>query len=71
MNPPGLCGTLRDSDTATRLQNELRADPAILRTAAQHHGACVGLFAAVGTPGRIRVGDPVMQVTGLALPRAR
>jgi uncharacterized protein YcbX len=52
-------------------QNELRADPAILRTAAQHHGACVGLFAAVGTPGRIRVGDPVMQVTGLALPRAR
>jgi hypothetical protein len=52
-------------------QNELRADPAILRTAAQHHGAYVGLFAAVGTPGRIRVGDPVMQVTGLALPRAR
>jgi uncharacterized protein YcbX len=43
-------------------QDELRADPAILRTAAQHHGAFVGLFAAVGAPGRIRVGDPVWLV---------
>ncbi len=45
-------------------QDELRADPAILRTAAQHHGAYVGLFAAVGTPGRIGVGDPMWLVTG-------
>jgi len=43
-------------------RDELRADPAILRTAAQHHGAFVGLFAAVGAPGRIRVGDPVWLV---------
>jgi hypothetical protein len=44
-------------------QDELRADPAILRTAAQHHGAYVGLFAAVGARGRICVGDPVWLVT--------
>lgn len=43
-------------------QDELRADPAILRTAAQHHGAYVGLIAAVRVPGRIRVGDPVWLV---------
>jgi uncharacterized protein YcbX len=43
-------------------QDELRADPAILRTAAQHHGAYVGLFAAVGAPGRICLGDPVWLV---------
>jgi uncharacterized protein len=43
-------------------QDELRADPAILRTAAQHHGAYVGLFATVGAPGRIRVGDAVWLV---------
>jgi len=45
-------------------QEELAADPAILRTAAQYHGAYVGLFAAVGTPGRIRVGDPVWLIMG-------
>jgi uncharacterized protein len=44
-------------------QDELRADPAILRTAALHHGAYVGVFAAVGAPGRISVGDPVWLVT--------
>ncbi len=43
-------------------QDELRADPAILRTAARYHGAYVGLFAAIGAPGRIRVGDPVWLV---------
>ena len=45
-------------------QDELRADPTILRTAAQHHIAYVGLFAAVGVPGRIHVGDPVWLVKG-------
>lgn len=45
-------------------QDELAADPAILRTAAQHHGAYVGLLAAVGKPGRIRIGDSVWLVTG-------
>ena len=43
-------------------QDELPADPAILRTAAQHHGAYVGVFAAVGAPGRVCVGDPVWLV---------
>ena len=43
-------------------QDKLRADPAILRTAARHHGAYVGLFAAVGVTGHIRVGDPVWLV---------
>ena len=43
-------------------QDELRSDPAILRTAARHHAAYVGLFAAVGAPGCIRVGDPVWLV---------
>lgn len=43
-------------------QDNLAADPAILRTAAQHHGAYVGLFAAVGAPGRVRVGDRVWLV---------
>jgi hypothetical protein len=38
-------------------QAELRADPAILRTAAQHHAAYVGVFASIGRPGQIRVGD--------------
>ena len=40
-------------------QEELRADPAILRTAAQHHDAYVGVFASVASPGLVRVGDPV------------
>ncbi len=44
-------------------QAELGPDPAILRTAAQHHGAYVGVFASVGAPGRIRTGDPVWLVT--------
>jgi uncharacterized protein len=43
-------------------QDELRADPAILRTAAQYHGAYVGVLAAVGAPGRVRVGDAVWLV---------
>lgn len=38
-------------------QAELRADPAILRTAAQHHAAYVSVFASIGRPGQIRVGD--------------
>ncbi len=44
-------------------QAELAADPAILRTAAQYHGAYVGVFASVGTPGRVRTGDRVWLVT--------
>ena len=44
----------------THSQPDLPRDMAILRTAAQHHQAYVGIFAAVATPGSIRVGDPVL-----------
>jgi uncharacterized protein YcbX len=53
----------------THPQSELPHDVAILRTAWQHHQAYVGVFAAVGAPGRIRVGDPVTLVTGEELQR--
>jgi uncharacterized protein YcbX len=49
----------------THPQDELPRDVAILRTAWQYHQAYVGVFASVGAPGRIRVGDPVV----LAEPR--
>jgi uncharacterized protein YcbX len=41
-------------------QDELGYDPRILRAAAQHHQAYVGVFACVATPGIIRTGDPVV-----------
>jgi uncharacterized protein YcbX len=44
----------------THAQSELPRDVAILRTAWQHHQAYVGVFASVGAPGKIRVGDPVV-----------
>jgi uncharacterized protein YcbX len=48
----------------THPQSELPHDVSILRTAWQYHQAYVGVFAAVGAPGRIRLNDPVMLVTG-------
>jgi uncharacterized protein len=47
----------------THPQSELPHDVNILRTAWQHHGAYVGVFAAVGAPGRIALNDPVVLVT--------
>jgi uncharacterized protein YcbX len=47
----------------THPQSELPHDVNILRTAWQYHQAYVGVFAAVGAPGRIRVNDPVVLVT--------
>jgi uncharacterized protein len=44
----------------THPQEELRHDPAVLRTAAQHHQAYVGVFAGARVPGVIHVGDPVV-----------
>ncbi|HZO81858.1 MAG TPA: MOSC N-terminal beta barrel domain-containing protein [Candidatus Binataceae bacterium] len=44
-------------------QAEFGPDPAILRTAARHHDAYVGVFASVGAPGRIRIDDPVWLLT--------
>jgi uncharacterized protein YcbX len=43
----------------THRQSELLRDPRMLRAVAQHHQARLGIFAAIGAPGRIRVGDPV------------
>jgi uncharacterized protein len=43
----------------TLAQGDLPQDPGILRTAAQHNHATVGVYAAVVRGGRIRRGDPV------------
>jgi uncharacterized protein YcbX len=43
----------------THPQDDLPRDYAILRTAAQHHRANVGVFAQIGSPGTVRLGDPV------------
>jgi len=43
----------------THRQSELPRDPRMLRAAAQHHQARLGVFAAIGAPGRVCVGDPV------------
>ena len=46
----------------TRRQADLGRDLRILRTAAQHHDAQVGVWGAIGAPGHVRVGDPVVLV---------
>jgi uncharacterized protein len=46
----------------THRQAELGRDLRILRTAAQHHGNQVGVWAAIGAPGTVRVGDRVVLV---------
>ena len=46
----------------TRAQEELPADPAILRTVVERHGGNLGLYAAVEAPGAVRLGDPVVVV---------
>jgi uncharacterized protein YcbX len=43
----------------THPQDDLPRDLSILRTAAQHHEATLGVFASVKTAGIVRVGDPV------------
>ena len=43
----------------THPQEELPRDYAILRAAAFHHRANVGVFASIAAAGRVRVGDPV------------
>lgn len=58
----GLRPAIRCAMT-THPQSGLPHDVAILRTAWQHHQAYVGIFAAVGAPGRIRVGDKVALLT--------
>jgi MOSC domain-containing protein YiiM len=43
----------------THHQDDLPRDLAVLRTAADHHRALVGAYAAVAQAGRVRVGDRV------------
>ncbi len=44
----------------THRQADLVRDMRILRTAAYHHHNEVGVFASIGAPGTVRVGDPVV-----------
>lgn len=45
--------------TSTLAQEELPRDLSVLRTAAQAHGGCLGVYASVRSPGVVKVGDPV------------
>ena len=45
--------------TSTLAQQELPRDLSILRTAAQHHRGCLGVYATVSRSGLLRVGDAV------------
>jgi uncharacterized protein YcbX len=45
--------------TSTPAQEELHRDLSVLRTAAEAHGGCLGVYASVRSPGLVRVGDPV------------
>jgi len=47
----------------THRQADLERDRRILRTAAQHHRGHVGVFAAIGTPGKVRLDNCVVLVT--------
>jgi uncharacterized protein len=46
----------------THRQAELGRDLQILRAAAQHHQAQVGVWGSIGTPGTVQIGDPVVLV---------
>ncbi len=46
--------------TSTLPQEELPRDLSILRTIAQHHEGCLGVYGNVRLEGNIRVGDPVV-----------
>jgi uncharacterized protein YcbX len=46
----------------THRQADLVRDLRILRTAAQHHHDHIGVWAEIGAPGIVRVGDPVILV---------
>ena len=58
--------------TSTLAQEELPRDPTVLRTAAQHHRGCLGVYGSVECPGLVRVGDPVMLLpVGTSASRSR
>ena len=43
----------------TRAQEDLPADPTILRTIVEQHNGNLGLYATVETAGDVHLGDPV------------
>jgi uncharacterized protein YcbX len=45
--------------TSTLAQEGLPRDLSVLRTTAQQHNACLGVYASVENPGVVRIGDPV------------
>jgi uncharacterized protein len=49
--------------TSTLAQEELPRDLSILRTTAENHKGCLGVYASVRSPGLARVGDPVVLVS--------
>jgi uncharacterized protein YcbX len=46
--------------TATLAQEDLPRDLSVLRTTAQQHGGCLGIYASVRASGTVRVADPVV-----------
>jgi hypothetical protein len=45
--------------TSTLAQEDLPRDLSILRTAAQYHRGCLGVYASVRRAGTVRVGDTI------------
>jgi uncharacterized protein YcbX len=50
--------------TSTLAQEELPRDLSILRTTAENHKGCLGVYASVRSPGLARIGDPVVLFVG-------
>jgi uncharacterized protein len=48
--------------TTTLAQEDLPNDLSVLRTTAQHHRGCLGVYGAVSAPGLVSTGDPVVLV---------
>ena len=48
--------------TSTLAQRDLPRDLGVLRTLAERHGGCLGVYASVTTAGVVRVGDRVLQM---------
>ena len=46
--------------TSTLAQEDLPRDPGILRAIAEHHRGCFGVYAAVSSPGLVRIDDPLV-----------
>lgn len=46
--------------TSTLAQKGIPRDLGILRTLAQHHDGCLGVYASVSSPGSVQVGDEVL-----------